>query len=270
MFRCDPPHELPDQVPVGDCVIQVFGAWPPPRLLRLECPDDRIPGAGLLKGQRAVDARQAGLVEEQPAHRDLLLARSAELRPVLDHPSVEIELAALRQQMCADRSSAFGRGCGQGHGVFAPRSVRFAIDEAAPQVDHGATAHVDAARCADLAGVAVEVRPERIGHLPPAVLDVSPHWCPACRNQHAAPPFRENLRLQDVRLRLIRLRFAQTSRTARRVTAGRADEPARLQRRLPAAPIGLSMGVCSPAAAGHAEAVGPNRGLTFSGSTSSA
>jgi hypothetical protein len=202
MFRCDPPHELPDQVPVGDCVIQVFGAWPPPRLLRLECPDDRIPGAGLLKGQRAVDARQAGLVGEQPAHRDLLLARSAELRPVLDHPSVEIEFAALRQQMCADRSSAFGRGCGQGHGVFAPRSVRFAIDEAAPQVDHGATAHVDAARCADLAGVAVEVRPERIGHLPPAVLDVSPHWCPACRNQHAAPPFRENLRLQDVRLRL--------------------------------------------------------------------
>ena len=52
--------------------------------------------------------RQTGLVGEQPAHRDLFLAGSAELRPVQGRRGVQIELAALRQQMGADRGGALG------------------------------------------------------------------------------------------------------------------------------------------------------------------
>jgi len=59
--------------------------------------------------------------------------------------------------------------------VFAPRTVRLAIGEAAPQIDDGATTYVDAARRADLAGVPFEVRTEGIGHPPPAFLDMSLH-----------------------------------------------------------------------------------------------
>lgn len=56
-------------------------------------------------------------------------------------------------------------------GVFAPRAVRLTIGEAVPQVDNTAAAHIDAARRADLAGVSLEVRAERVGDLSPAVLD---------------------------------------------------------------------------------------------------
>ena len=100
---------------------------------------------------------------------------SAELRPVLDHRGVQIELAALGKQVGADRGSAFGRGCDEGDGVFAPRTVRLAIGESAPQIDDGATTYVDAARRADLAGVPFEVRTEGIGYPPPAFLDMSLH-----------------------------------------------------------------------------------------------
>src|SRR5438128_701479 len=100
----------------------------------------------------------------------MLLAGSTELRPVLDHRSVQIELAALCQQMGADRGSAFGRGGDQRDGVLVPWTVRLAIGDAAPQVDDGTAVHVDAARRAHLARAAFEVPAEDLGHLPPAVL----------------------------------------------------------------------------------------------------
>ena len=95
------------------------------------------------------------------------VAVGTEFGPVLDHGGVEIQLAALRQQMGTDRSSAFRRGCDQRDGVLVPRTVRLAIGKAAPQVDDRAAAYVDAACRTDLAGVSLEVRPEGIGDLPP-------------------------------------------------------------------------------------------------------
>src|SRR5262245_1419696 len=95
--------------------------------------------------------------------------------------------------MGADRGSAFGRGCDGDDGVLVPRTVRLAIGEAAPQMDDWPTTGVDAARRADLAGAPFEVRPEDIGYLPPAILDmslhydVSLHYCSACR-VHRIPP----------------------------------------------------------------------------------
>jgi hypothetical protein len=100
-----------------------------------------------------------------------------------------------------DRGSAFRRGCDEGDRVFAPRTVRLAIGEAAPQVDDRAAAHVDAACRADLAGVSLEVRPERIGDLPPAVLDVSlQHVNVDFLGIHTILPFRVlgELRVQDL------------------------------------------------------------------------
>src|SRR4029453_12112455 len=111
------------------------------------------------------------------AHRDLILAGGAELGPVPDHWGVEIEFAALGEQMGADRGCAFGGRCDLDDRVFVPRTVRVAIGESAPQVDDRAAVRIDADGGANLAGVAIEVRSKRVSDLSPAVLDVPLDAC---------------------------------------------------------------------------------------------
>jgi hypothetical protein len=75
--------------------------------------------------------------------------------------------------MGGNRGRAFGGRCDLDDGVLAPRTVRVAIGESAPQVDDGASDRIDADGRANLAGVAIEVRSKRVSDLLPAVLDVS-------------------------------------------------------------------------------------------------
>ena len=61
------------------------------------------------RGQLGVDRRQPGLVAEQPPHRDVLLARLAELGPVRDDRRVDVEQPALREEVRARGRRALGR-----------------------------------------------------------------------------------------------------------------------------------------------------------------
>src|SRR5262249_821445 len=139
--------------------------------------------ARVLEGQGHVDDRQAGLVREQPAHGDTLLARLAELGPIRNHRRLQVELAALHQDVRADRKSAF-RGGGDIHDrVLLPLPVRLAFGETAPNVDNRAPAHIDAARCAEFAGAPFEVLAEGVADSPPPLLDVSLNVCLTRRAQ---------------------------------------------------------------------------------------
>src|SRR5262249_16094723 len=113
---------------------------------------------------------------------------------VLDHRSVQIELAALGQQMRADRRGAFGRGCDLDDRVLVPGSVRLAIGETTPQVDDATAIHVNAAGGTTLARtcrgstLGLEVAPNGVGDLTPAVLDMSLYGCYASPAYHGESP----------------------------------------------------------------------------------
>ena len=106
----DAPDHLADQPAVGGGVVAVRGAGLPHRRLHLERPDHRVPGQRLLEGERGVDVGQAGLVAQQPAHGDVALAGRLELGPVLGDRRVDVELAALGEQVGARRGGALGGG----------------------------------------------------------------------------------------------------------------------------------------------------------------
>ena len=80
----------------------------------------------------------------------------AELGPQLGDRRVEVELAAARQHMSAERRGALGAGEDDAHRVPGPRRAGLGIGDAAPQIDHGLAADRQADRGADLALV-VEV-----------------------------------------------------------------------------------------------------------------
>jgi hypothetical protein len=106
----DAPHDLTDEVPVGHRVVAVRDAGLPQRQLHLERADDRVPRQCLGARELGVDGGQPRLVGEQPLHRDVLLAGLPELGPVLHHRRVDVEQAALGEQVRADRSGALGAG----------------------------------------------------------------------------------------------------------------------------------------------------------------
>jgi hypothetical protein len=186
-------HELADQVAEGDAVVDVLGSRLPLWLLRLECPDHRIPGARLFEGKWPIDARQAGLVRKQPAHRDVFLTRRAELGPVRDHRRVEIQLAALHQHVGADRAGTLRRRRHSRDRVLLPRPTRLTVRETTPHIDDRTPVHIDTARCTSLARAPacplLEVTLEGICHLPPTVLNMPLHHNLTCLTHSAAHPF---------------------------------------------------------------------------------
>jgi len=72
--------------------------------------DHGIPREDLVERERRVDRRQTRLVAEEPAHWNVGLARLRELRPVLRDGRVDVELAALCQQVRARGRGALRRG----------------------------------------------------------------------------------------------------------------------------------------------------------------
>jgi hypothetical protein len=99
-------------------------------------------------------------VGEEPADRDALLAVGRELRPVGGDGRVEVELAALGQQVGAGGDDALGRGVDDLQGVALPGAAGPRVGDAAPQVDDLPAVQVDADRRAHLL-VAGQIRRER-------------------------------------------------------------------------------------------------------------
>ena len=83
----DAPHDFADEVAVGDRVVAVRGARLPVGLLHLDRVDDRIPGEHLFGGERRVDGGETRLVAQEPAHRDVLLARLPRTRASTSPPA---------------------------------------------------------------------------------------------------------------------------------------------------------------------------------------
>src|SRR5581483_10535094 len=105
--------------------------------------------------------RQAGLVVEEQADRDRLLARLGELGPVAGDGGVEVEQAARDEDVAAKGGSALGAGPDQADRVALPRPARRTIGEAAPQIDDNFPIDSHADGRADLAAlleIALELR----------------------------------------------------------------------------------------------------------------
>ena len=83
--------DFADEETEGERVIAVARTRLPPRLLLGERGGHRVPVVDRLLRERLAHRGQAGLVREQPAHRDRALVLLRELRPVLRDRCVEVE-----------------------------------------------------------------------------------------------------------------------------------------------------------------------------------
>ncbi len=167
----DPAHHLADQVAVGERVVAVGDTGLPVGRLHLERVDHRLPRHHLVARQLGVDGGETGLVAEQPAHGDLLLARLAELGPVGDDRRVDVEQPALREQVGAGRGGALRRREHDLQGVVVVRRAGVVADTA-PEVDDLGAVDVERVARPDLA-VLLEVVRERVAYAFESRLDVS-------------------------------------------------------------------------------------------------
>ena len=144
-------------------MVAVGGSGLPPSLLGGQRFGRGRPVIRLLHGDWHAQRGQPRLVAQQVAHRDLPLARSRELRPVLRHRLVDVELALLDQAMGADRRHALGRGIDVDDRVLLPGAGPRLVSEASPQLHHGLAVEVDRNPSSQLA-MLLEVAHKRLAH----------------------------------------------------------------------------------------------------------
>ena len=136
----DAPDELADGPAEVQHVVAVADARLPERLLVGEharpCSPSRCSRRG---ATRRLERRQADGVVEHHAHRRALLAVARELGPVLGDRRVDVELAAAREHVRADRRRALrarehdrDRVARPGHAVRRPREPAPEVDDRAP------------------------------------------------------------------------------------------------------------------------------------------
>ena len=173
---------------VGDRVVAVLCAWPPPGPLLLDEPQHRIERGSLVVADRYVQGGDPGSVREHQANRDVLLAVLVERRPVTRHRLVEIEQSAIDQdQHCGRCQSLAGRADGS-DGVFSPGQAASRISRTAPDPDYRIPIEIDANRATDIPP-ALQLSREGIGNPPKGALAVTLHSCnvsdhpPPARNQ---------------------------------------------------------------------------------------
>ena len=117
--------------------------------------------AQLVDRQQLVEADEPGAMAEQPADGDGLLAGGGELGPVGGDGLVEVELAALDEQMGDGGDDALGRREHELQPVRVVGTGALGVGAARPQVDHPLAVVVHGDRRADLA-VLVEVADEGV------------------------------------------------------------------------------------------------------------
>ena len=94
----DTAHDLVGQRADREAVVHERLTRLPERALRGESLGERLVRHQLLPREAAIDSRQAGLMRQQLAHGDHVLAALCELGPVLRDIRVEVELAAFDQE----------------------------------------------------------------------------------------------------------------------------------------------------------------------------
>ncbi len=144
-------------------MVSVRCARSPLGTLSGQCGRHRVPVQRLVQRDRLVQREQAGLVGQQPAHRDVRLAVRGELRPVLRHRRVQVQRTALGQHVRSGRGRPLGRRVDELQRVPRPRPTGLGVGNATPQVHHRSAVLVHAHRRADVP-VFGEVRCERLTH----------------------------------------------------------------------------------------------------------
>ena len=112
---------------------------------------------------RFVDGEQSGLVCQELAHGDALLALLRELRPVRAHAFLVVEPSARVGDGERHRRQPFGRGMDDHHRVLLPGLSRVLVPDAAPEIDGHLAAVIGTARAAQLVA-AREVVVEGVAH----------------------------------------------------------------------------------------------------------
>ena len=98
-----------------------------------------VPVVEIANRNRLARTTHAGLMGEQLADRQHLLAMGAKFGPVAGDPRVVVELAFFHRDRHGDRGQALRRGVDVDQRVLLPRSRRGAVAETAPQIDDGVT-----------------------------------------------------------------------------------------------------------------------------------
>ena len=117
-------------------VIALRGSRFPPRLRRRDLLAHPVPVGGVVPVQPGARPDHAGPVAEHRGDRDVLLAGHTELGPVPRHRGVQVEFAAIGQQMHTGAGQPLGAGEDAGQGVLPPAPAPAGIGVSAPQVDH--------------------------------------------------------------------------------------------------------------------------------------
>ncbi len=100
---------------------------------------------------------------EQMPYENGLLARRGELRPVRGDRGVEVEQAAVGEDVRAERDRPLGGGPDVDQGVPFPGSAASAVRPASPEIGHGPAVDHDGDGRADLVPL-TEIRLERAAH----------------------------------------------------------------------------------------------------------
>jgi hypothetical protein len=146
-----------EQITDVDGVVGAVCAGRPRGLLLFERLDVLLPtepGAG--RGAVAID--HAAGVRQDVADKDPLFAGLREFRPVVGDGRVEVDLAAIDENVHAQCAHAFRERVHDDDGVFFPRHSARDVFVSAPKIDDFLAVLVDADRCADFTAA-----PEIIG-----------------------------------------------------------------------------------------------------------
>jgi hypothetical protein len=136
----------------------------PPRLLRRQCLDHRLPAQQVCaRRQRTANGGQAGLVTEQVANRQAALSRRGKLGPVLGDRRIEIHQPAIDEPQQANRRDRLAERPHIDDRIASPGALPPLVQPAAPEIDDEHAAHRHGNRRADVASlneVALELRPD--------------------------------------------------------------------------------------------------------------
>src|SRR5439155_10568920 len=145
--------ELADDVAKRKAVVTVARARDPKWLGVFDEAHHQVPVIASVLGDRAADVANAGLVAEHLADRNRLLAVLGELGPVPRDWRLQVQLAAVREHMRAERRRALRRRHDDIHRFALPRRTRLGVSDTAPKVDDGIAVDDHADRGADLATI---------------------------------------------------------------------------------------------------------------------
>ena len=115
----DPAHHLAEDEAERHHVVALRGVRLPPGFGGRELRADRVPVRGVGPVQPGARADHPGAVAHHHGDGDVLLAGLAELRPVPRHRRVQVELAAVGEQVDAGARQALGPGEDARQGVLA-------------------------------------------------------------------------------------------------------------------------------------------------------